>query len=119
MVPDYSTPGQGAVLMPRGRVQTHARRTAGGGTTTVRQHSRKGRPRKPIVSPGHAWKLAKKAFRAGKRKHRMMAFALGGLALGELTAWGTLRGAGLMLATAGVLAMAVASVCGGMTGADW
>jgi hypothetical protein len=49
----------------------------------------------------------------------MMAFALGGLALGELTAWGTLRGAGLMLATAGVLAMAVASVCGGMTGADW
>jgi hypothetical protein len=72
-----------------------------------------------MFSPAHAWKLAKQAFRAGKRKHRMMAFALGGLALGELTAWGTLRGAGLMLATAGVLAMAVAALCAGMTGADW
>jgi hypothetical protein len=105
--------------MARASVRTHTRRTAGGGTATVRQHSRKGRPRKPLVSPGHAWALFKRSLRAGKRKHRMMAFALGGLALGELTAWGTLRGAGLMLATAGVLAMAVAAVCASASGADW
>lgn len=91
------------------RVRTHTRKTATGGTTTVRQHSRKGRPRRPLVSPGHAWRLLRAALRAGRRHKQATAVALTGLAAGELAAWLTLRGAGFMLATAGLLAIAVAA----------
>jgi hypothetical protein len=93
--------------MARGNVRTHARRTPGGGTTTVRQHSRKARG-KGLVSPGHAWKLVKRAFGAARRKRRGLAFALGALAAGELTAWLTLRGASFMLATLGMLIIGAA-----------
>ena len=96
--------------MPRGSVRGHVRRTPDGGWTQVHQHSRKGRPRKPLVSPGHAWKLARRAFRAGHRKRRGLALALGGLALGELGAWLTLRGLFFMLATLGVLALGAATL---------
>jgi hypothetical protein len=94
----------------RSSVRTHTRKTAAGGTTTVRQHSRRGRPRKGLVSPGHAWKLAKRAFGAGRKKKRAAAVVLGALALVELGAWVALEGTSLMLATAGVLALSVAAV---------
>jgi hypothetical protein len=90
------------------RVRTHTRRTASGGTTTVHQHSRRTKGRRAIVSPAHAWKLIKRALGAARRHKRATALVLGGLALGELAAWLTLRGVGLMLATAGLLALGVA-----------
>lgn len=99
-------------------VRTHTRRTASGGQTTVRQHSRKGRGKRRGLSPRHAWKLAKRAFAAGRRKKRVTACVLGGLALGELGAWAGLRGAGFLLATAGVLMLATAALAAAATGGD-
>jgi hypothetical protein len=43
---------------------------------------------------------------------------LGGLAAGELTAWLTLRGVGLVLATAAVLALGVASLAMAASGGE-
>jgi len=94
--------------MARGNVRTHTRRTKSGGTTTVRHHSRSMRGGRGLVSPGHAWKMARRAFGAARRKKRLTALVLGGLAVGELGAWVTLRGVGLAVATAGVLAIGVA-----------
>jgi hypothetical protein len=102
----------------RQNVRTHTRRTPGGGTTTVRQHSRRGQGRRGLVSPGHAWKLVKRAFRAARRRKRGTALVLGGLALGELGAWGALRGVGLVLATAGVLALGVAWLAASASGME-
>jgi hypothetical protein len=102
-----------------GTVRQHYRRTADGRMTTVRQHSRAGtRKRRGLVSPRHAWKLAVRAFRAGRRGRKAAAFALGGLAVGELAAWSALRGAGLMLATAGALAVGVGMLAMMATGGD-
>jgi len=70
------------------------------------------------VSPGHAWKMARRAFGAARRKKRATALVLGGLALGELAAWLTRRGAGLALATAGVLALGVALLAASASGMD-
>jgi hypothetical protein len=102
-------------------VRTHTRKTPSGGTTTVRQHSRAGRPRKSrqVVSPAHAWKLAKKAFGHHRRGRKAAAVAVGLLAVGELGAWFTLQGVGLLAVTFGIIALAVASIVGGMSGADW
>jgi hypothetical protein len=100
------------------RVRTHTRRTASGGTTTVRQHSRRTRGRRGLVSPGHAWKLAKRALRAARRHKRATALVLGGLAVGELGAWLTLRGVAFVVATAAVLALGVASLAAAASGAD-
>lgn len=105
-------------MMARGNVRTHTRRTAGGKTTTVRHHSRKGRGRRGLVSPGHAWKTARRAFRAMRRRKRVTAVVLGGLALGELGAWAALRGVGVALATAGVLALGVAWLAAMASGVD-
>jgi len=102
----------------RGNVRTHTRKTASGGTTTVRQHSRSGRPRKGLVSPGHAWKLARKAFAAGRKKKKGVAAVLGVLALAEISAWLALEGTSLMLATAGVLALGVAALCAAAGGVN-
>lgn len=104
--------------MARGTVRTHTRRTKAGTTTTVRQHSRRGRPRRGLVSPGHAWKMARRAFGAARRKKRLTAVVLGGLALGELGAWTALRGVGLALATAGALAILVAWLAAAASGMD-
>jgi hypothetical protein len=52
--------------------------------------------------------MARRAFGAARRKKRLTALVLGGLAVGELGAWVTLRGVGLAVATAGVLAIGVA-----------
>jgi hypothetical protein len=104
--------------MARGTVKTHTRRTASGKTTTVHQHSRRGRGRRGLVSPGHAWKLARRAFGAARRHKRVTACVLGGLAIGELTAWATLRGAGFLLVTAGVLALGVAALAAAASGVD-
>jgi hypothetical protein len=107
-------------MAQRQNVRTHTRRTKSGGQTTVHQHSRQGqgKQRKPIVSPRHAWKLARRAFAAGRRKKRVTAFVLGGLAVGELGAWLGLRGAGFLLATAGVLMLATAALAAAATGGD-
>lgn len=91
------------------RVRAHTRKTASGGTTTVKQHSRTGRPRKALISPGHAWKLAKKAFGARKSR-RGLAIGLGLLAIVEVTAWLTLTGVSLAIATAAILALGVAAI---------
>jgi hypothetical protein len=99
------------------RVRTHTRRTASGGTTTVHQHTRSGRGRRGIVSPAHAWKLIKRAFSAARRHKRATALVLGGLAVGELGAWVTLRGVAFMLATAAMLALGVAWLAASASGA--
>jgi hypothetical protein len=104
--------------MTTGRVRTHTRRTAAGGTTTVRQHSRRMRGGRGLVSPGHAWKMARRAFGAARRKKRVTALVLGGLAVGELGAWLTLRGASLVLLTAGMLALGVAALAAAASGKD-
>jgi hypothetical protein len=98
-------------------VRTHTRRTASGATTTVRQHSRKGRGRKgPLLSPRHALKLAVRAFKAGRRRRRWLAAGLGALAVAEIVVWASLQGVTLIAATAGVLALAVAVIAGSLTG---
>lgn len=104
--------------MPASNVRTHTRRTASGKTATVRQHGRRGRGRRGLVSPGHAWQNARRAFRAMRRRKRLTAALFGGLAVGELAAWGTLRGAGLVLAVAGGLALAVAALAALASGVD-
>jgi hypothetical protein len=70
------------------------------------------------VSPGHAWKMTKRAVGAARRKKRVTAVVFGGLAVGELAAWLTLRGVGLVLATAGVLAIGVALAAASASGMD-
>lgn len=101
-----------------GTVRTHTRRTKDGKVQTVHQHTRRDRGRRGVVSPGHAWKLAKRSFSAARRHKRVTAAVLGGLAVGEVTAWLTLRGASLMIATAGVLAVGVASALMSASGGD-
>jgi hypothetical protein len=86
------------------RVRTHTRRKPGGGTTRVQQHSRTGRPRKGLVSAGHAWGLMKRAHRASRRKKTMLAVTLGVLGLGELLSWLLLDTTGLLLTTLAALA---------------
>jgi hypothetical protein len=71
-----------------------------------------------LVSPGHAWKVARRAFGAARRKKRVTAVVLGGLAVGELGAWLTLRGASLVLLTAGILALGVAALAAAASGKD-
>jgi len=104
--------------MARGNVRTHNRRTKSGGTTTVHQHSRRMRGGRGLVNPGHAFKLARRAFGAARRKKRVTAVVLGGLALGEITAWLTLRGVSLALVTAGFLAIGMASLAAAASGKD-
>jgi hypothetical protein len=104
--------------MARGNVRSHARRTKSGGTTTVRQHSRRVRGGRGLVTPGHAWKMARRAFGAARRHKRVTAAVFGGLALGELAAWLTLRGVGLVLVTAGILAIGVACLAAAASGMD-
>jgi hypothetical protein len=62
--------------------------------------------------------MAKRAFGAARRRKRVTAAALGGLAVGELTAWLTLRGVSFTLATAGILAIGVASLAAAASGMD-
>jgi hypothetical protein len=102
--------------MARGSVRGHARRTPGGGTTRVRHHSRRTRGR-GLVSPAHAWKLAKRAHKASRRRRRGLALGLGALAAGELAAWVTLRGLTLVLVTAAALALGAAFLAGSASGA--
>ena len=104
--------------MARGTVRTHTRRTKSGGTTTVRQHSRAMRGGRGLVSPGHAWSMAKRAFGAAQRRKRVTAVVLGGLALGELGAWLALRGVVLALATAVILAIGVGLLAAAASGMD-
>ena len=110
-------------MATREKVRTYQRRTRNG-TTTVRQHSRHGRPshERGFVSPHHAARLVGKARRtwrstgrSGKRR-RGTALLIGGLAFGELAAWGTLRGAGFVLFTAGVLAIGAAALANSAAG---
>jgi len=91
------------------RVRTHTRAKPGGGSTTVRTHSRTGRPRRALISPRHSWKLLARAFRAARRKKHAAAVVLAVLGAAELAAWLTLEGASLVLATAGVLALGAAA----------
>jgi hypothetical protein len=101
------------------KVRTHQRRTAQGNTATVHQHARRGAgSRARMLTPRHAWKLARSAGQAARRKRRVTACVLGGLAVGELGAWVTLRGVGLILATAGVLALAVATAAWSASGSS-
>jgi hypothetical protein len=62
--------------------------------------------------------LAKRALRAARRHKRATALVLGGLAAGELGAWLTLRGVTVVVATAAVLALGVASLAASASGAD-
>ena len=102
------------------RVRTHTRARPGGGTTTVRNHSRGSRPRakkKALISPRHAWQTGKKAFRANQKKKHAVAGLLGLLALIELVAWLALQGISLVLVTAGILALtagALGAAAGGV-----
>lgn len=100
-------------------VRQHTRKTPTGGTTTVTQHSRRGgrkKKRQALLTPGHAWDLAKRARRASRRKKTTLAIVLGSLGLIEIVSWLTLSGLSLILVTAGVLALAVGSAAAGMAG---
>jgi hypothetical protein len=100
-------------------VRTHTRTNADGTKTTVHQHSRASKGRKPgapLVSPRHALKLARQAFAAGRRKRRWTAAALGALALAEIMTYLTVQGAALLFVTVGVLALATATVAASATG---
>lgn len=90
-------------MTARTNVRTHTRRTASGKTTTVRRHTRRG-----LVSYRHAGRSAARAFRAFRRKHKIIALGLGVLAVAELTACLALNGMTLILATAAILAGAAA-----------
>jgi hypothetical protein len=97
----------------RTSVRGHTRKTASGKTTRVRQHTRRG----GLVSPRHSWALFRRALSAGRRKRKVTAAVLGGLAAVELAAWLTVTGVALILATAAVLAGAtafLAAQAGGM-----
>jgi hypothetical protein len=100
------------------RVRTHTRRSASGGMTTVRQHSRRTRGGRGLMSPRHAWSLARRALRAMRRRKRGTALALGGLAVGELGAWLALRGVFVVMATAAILALGVAFLAAQASGAE-
>ena len=100
------------------RVRQHTRRTASGKTTRVQQHSRTGRPRKPLVSPGHAWGLLKRARRAGRRKKTGLAVTLGVLALTEVVAWLALDGMSFLLVTLGVVMMGAGALAAAATGRE-
>lgn len=104
--------------MARGNVRTHTRRTASGGTTTVTQHTRRNKGRRGLLRPGRGWRNIRRAFAAMRRKKRLTAAALLGLGLAELGGWTFLRGAGLVLLTAGVLALAVAFLAAMATGME-
>lgn len=113
----------------RGTVRTHTRMTKNG-PVTVTQHSRSSRGRKSqrrslrgkrggrraLVSPRHAFMLARRAWSAWSRGRKAAALAVGALALLELGAWGALEGTALVAATAGVLAFGVAIIAGMATG---
>jgi hypothetical protein len=62
--------------------------------------------------------MARRAFRAARRRKRATAAVLGGLALGELGAWLTLRGVLLVLATAAILALGMAWLAASASGAE-
>lgn len=114
----------------RGNVRTHTRRTAGGGTTTVHQHSRTGRPirdfagtARPVRGPlggrkrrrrskrrggifqaGRAFQTLGWAYRAARKRRRATAVGLAALGAGELAGWIAFRGLGVALTTVAVLA---------------
>lgn len=100
------------------RVRSHTRKTASGGTAKVRQHSRTGRPRKGLVSPGHAWGLLKRARKASKRKKTLLAVTLGALGIAEFTSWLTLDTAGKLFTTIAVLASVGAALTLSATGRE-
>ena len=100
------------------RFRSHTRRTPNGGTARVRQHSRTSRPRKALVSPGHAWGLIKRARRASKRKKTALAVTLGTLGVLEFTSWLTMDTLGKVLATGAVLASLGAALAFSATGRE-
>lgn len=104
--------------MARGNVKTHTRRTKSGGTTTVHQHTRAMQGGRGLVSPGHAFSMFARAFRAARRRKRAAAAVIGVLAVGELGAWVALRGVSLVLVTAGILAIGAASFAAAAAGKD-
>jgi len=89
-------------------VRTHTRRTASGGTTTVRHHTRKGKPRGP--NPGHARKLGRRAVSHGKRGRKGVAAALVTFAIAEVALWAAFNITGIICGLAGALLIGIASV---------
>lgn len=86
------------------QVREHTRRTPSGGTTRVRQHSRRG-----LLRPARAWRNTRAAFRHGRASRWGLAALYAVLAAAEITAWLTLAFGGLVLATAAILAAATAA----------
>lgn len=92
------------------RVRGHTRRKPGGGATRVQQHTRRSRPRKPLVSGRHAWHLIKRGYRASKRKKKAAAATLLTLGALEGTFWLTMNGLRLVFFTAGVVCIGFAAL---------
>ena len=88
-------------------VRTHARRTASGRTTTVRQHSRKG-GRGP--NPGHAGKLGKRALVHVKRGRKGVAAALVTFAIAEVILWAAFNITGAVCGVLGAILIGIATV---------
>jgi hypothetical protein len=90
--------------MPRD-VRTHTRRTASGRTTTVRRHTRRGKPKRKLgPNPAHAGRLGRRARSAMRRNRKGKAAMLLTIALLEVVAWLTLNGTSFILAlVAGLL----------------
>lgn len=94
-------------LKPRPEARTRTRPASKPEPTTKPKRKRRG----PLVSRSHAAKLARKAFRAARRRHRRgKAIAYGALALGELGAVAGLQGIGLVLASVAAVAGVIATL---------
>lgn len=91
--------------MAKATVRTHARKTASGKVTQVKQHTA---ARKHGLSARRGLRNLKKAVRAGKRKKHGVAAALVTAAVVELVAWTALRGAGVLFVVITVLCSSVA-----------
>ena len=89
--------------MPRD-VRTHTRAKPGGGTTTVRHHTRRGdAKRKRGPNPGHAGKMFRRAFAHGRKGRKGKAAIFAGLCVVELVLWLTLNGTALIVMMIGAL----------------
>lgn len=91
-------------------VRTHTRKTAAGGTTTVRQHKRKGGSGKRGPNPSHAGRLGKRALAHGRRGRKAKALMFGVLCLGELALWLTLNGTAMVCALIGAALVGISFI---------
>ncbi len=97
-------------MPPRTTVRTHQRTTRNGGKTTVRQHKRRYGP-----SAGHAFGLATRSYKAGRKKRRVIAGFLLLAAVAEFITWISFSITALAMAAVATVLIALAVVLSGRT----